>query len=107
MFSREKNPKRIVFLSFVVLVSSFAFLGDVVLAEQASEKKESTSSFYRPSLLMPSPKKNTEDELKVDLNKNKNKNKKSNKRSTKKTDSFTMKMLPLSYGDWVLDVKNG
>ena len=103
MFSREKNSKRIVFLSVVVLMSGFALLGDVALAEQTSEKKESASSFYRPSLLMPSPKKNTEYELKVDSNK---KNKKSNKRSTKKTDSFAMKMLPLSYGDWVLDVKN-
>lgn len=135
MFGRSRKPKRIEFLCFIALMSICVFFSSLVFSEQTSEKKDSSSSFSRPSLLRSSPKKVTENALKVDLNEKNKKldsktskeiakkaskkivkksskktskkiSKKPNKKATKKNDSFAVKMLPISYGDWVLDVKN-
>lgn len=113
MFSREIKLKYITFLSVVALMNVGVFFCDLVFAES-----EPSSSFSRPSLLKSSPKKIEENAPKADVNKktqekDKQISKKVNKKTSKKTSKkiaknnrFTMKLLPISYGDWVLDVKN-
>lgn len=121
MLSREKKLKYIAFSSVTALLAVGVLFGSLAFAQQ-----ESSSSFSRPSLLVSSPKKIVEDKPNTDLNENnkigekvvgkenastrknisKNTNKKSNKKTTQKNNSFTVKMLPISHGDWILNVKN-
>ena len=110
MFFCTVKLGRINFLLIAVCVVIYGCFGHLAFADQVSETKESTSSFSRPSLLALPPKK-IENKLNIEEDKKKSElDKKSkdvlNKKRVKKSDDFTVKMLPLSYGDWVLDVKN-